>query len=255
MNVKEELKRLLRETSVRTGNYGRVVAIRRLLVRRRRDEFEALKRLYSEIVPAGALCFDIGANVGGNTEAMLAVGLRVVAVEPQPNCVVEIQQRCRAHRARLTVVQAGLGAKEDRATLYLRERSTQASMNSDWEGVPKGQLEIAVHTYDTLVAMHGRPYYAKIDTEGSEDQVVAGMSEAPHLLSFEYHFSKERWQDAVAILEALRDKGMTEANVISSTDPSFAYSQWVPIDAFPERMWSDYSSVREFGYGDIFVRR
>ena len=44
----------------------------------------ALARLYAGILAPGDLAFDIGAHAGNRTRAMLAVGARVVTLEPQP---------------------------------------------------------------------------------------------------------------------------------------------------------------------------
>ena len=58
----------------------RSLAIYHLIPRRQRP----LRALYGEFVSAGDLAFDIGAHVGNRTRALVALGCRVVAVEPQP---------------------------------------------------------------------------------------------------------------------------------------------------------------------------
>src|SRR5436309_3245329 len=52
---------------------------------------QELMEALSEFVRPGDLCFDVGANVGRKTEAMLRLGARVVAVEPLPECVRELK--------------------------------------------------------------------------------------------------------------------------------------------------------------------
>ena|ERR1700722_5400283 len=41
---------------------------------------------YSSLIPVGALCFDIGANLGQKAEVLIACGAHVVSVEPNPMC-------------------------------------------------------------------------------------------------------------------------------------------------------------------------
>src|SRR5690606_39688933 len=44
-------------------------------------------RLYGEFLGPGDLAFDIGAHVGGRVRTWRRLGARVVAVEPQPDCL------------------------------------------------------------------------------------------------------------------------------------------------------------------------
>jgi hypothetical protein len=56
-----------------------------------------------------------------------------------------------------------------------------------WEGqVWDRDLEVPMTTLDLLVAEHGRPAFVKIDVEGYEGEVLAGLSEALPALSFEF---------------------------------------------------------------------
>ena len=66
----------------------------RWLVRRLRPnqqrELQADVDFYRAILPPNALCFDVGANVGEKSEALLLAGARVVAFEPNPLVVPEL---------------------------------------------------------------------------------------------------------------------------------------------------------------------
>ena len=46
-----------------------------------------LKRFYAQFIQPGDLCFDLGAHLGNRANAWLALGAKIVAVEPQPSCV------------------------------------------------------------------------------------------------------------------------------------------------------------------------
>jgi hypothetical protein len=74
---------------------GRSQAVVRL--RRRRGQASRL-RFYGAFVSAGDLVFDVGAHVGNRTAVFLELGARVVAVEPQAQCVAELQRSSRSTR-------------------------------------------------------------------------------------------------------------------------------------------------------------
>src|SRR5262245_55918355 len=45
-----------------------------------------MQAFYSSFLAPGDLCFDVGANIGNRVKIFLAIGARVVAVEPQREC-------------------------------------------------------------------------------------------------------------------------------------------------------------------------
>ena len=73
----------------------RSLAIYHLIPRRQRP----LRALYGEFVAPGDLAFDIGAHVGNRTRALVALGCRVVAVEPQPAVAATLRAVAGAGRA------------------------------------------------------------------------------------------------------------------------------------------------------------
>ena len=75
-----------------------------------------LMRFYSEFVTKGSLCFDIGAHLGNRTNAWNSLGAKVVAVEPQPQCMAYLQKRF-GKKKNITLVQKAVGATTGKATL------------------------------------------------------------------------------------------------------------------------------------------
>ena len=47
-------------------------------------------------------------------------------------------------------------------------------------------MDVEVTTLDRLIAIYGAPTFCKIDVEGSELQVLEGLTEALPALSFEF---------------------------------------------------------------------
>jgi len=49
---------------------------------------------YQNLLPSGGLVFDVGANIGEKSEALLEAGMKVIAFEPNPEVIAELLGRC-----------------------------------------------------------------------------------------------------------------------------------------------------------------
>jgi FkbM family methyltransferase len=148
------------------------------------------------------LCFDVGANIGRISEVLLELGHKVIAFEPQPECVREIKARCSPYKQRLHIEQTALSNSPGTAALFVRASSGQSSLRSTWEGEITSTIQVPVSTLDRAIQRFGLPQYCKIDVEGWELQVLMGLSQPIPLISFEYHQNDGKMQDAYAFLSA-----------------------------------------------------
>jgi FkbM family methyltransferase len=186
--------------------------LRRRRERRRRHR-HALA-FYGGFVSRDDLCFDVGANWGNRTSLFLELGARVVAVEPQRECVQALRALDRTG-GRLVVVEAALGAAIGEAELLTTDVDTLSTLSTEWiEHVREagrfrldwtGSRTVRVTTLDLLISEHGVPRFCKIDVEGYEEQVLEGLSQPLPALSFE--FTPEHGEAAVACIERLRALG------------------------------------------------
>lgn len=153
--------------------------------------------LYARFVKPGDLAFDIGAHVGDRIGAFCRLGARVVALEPQPLCLRALQALY-GDDADVALVDAACGAREGAISLRVNSANptvTTASQDfvaaadgaQGWEGQTwDTTLDVRMTTLDALIAAHGAPAFAKIDVEGFEADVLAGLSRPLPALSFEF---------------------------------------------------------------------
>ena len=174
-----------------------------------------LKHFYAPFVQRGALCFDVGAHLGNRSNAWLALGASVVAVEPQPVCI-EFLERKFKNKDRFTLVKKAIGAVPGNAQMYLSAITPTVSTlaNKDWRNTIDAdtsfdvqweqQIPVEIITLDDLITSYGMPVFTKIDIENYEVEALQGLSQALPALSLEFYPSfMDRAKTCIDLLEAL----------------------------------------------------
>lgn len=160
----------------------------------RRGRMEAF---YGAFLRPGEVAFDVGSHVGNRVRAWRRLGARVVAIEPQPDCLAVLRALYARDRG-VTIEGCAVGAAPGEATIYISTRTpTLSTLSCGWidevrrdprfAGVRwDEELRVQVETLDALIARHGEPRFCKIDVEGFELEVLQGLSRPLRALSFEY---------------------------------------------------------------------
>lgn len=219
-----------------------------------------LMRFYSQFVNQGDLCFDIGAHVGNRTQAFLALGAKVVAVEPQPMCYDYLQKRF-GRNNNCKIVTKAIADSSGPLTMYISHAAPTISTlsNDEWrdqvgrdtwfEVQWEEELTVESITLDDLIDEFGMPAFCKIDVENFEARVLSGLSKPIQALSFEYY--PPFTLDTLACIDHLDQLAAYEYNWSFGESQKFNSDSWVSAEEMKDVIGT-YSSPRE--YGDIYAR-
>lgn len=191
------------------------------------------KQFYSAFLKPGALCFDIGANNGDITEIMLDLGMKVIAVEPQFHCIQKLKTRFKKH-PNLEIISAAVGDKLGTSNIHICDEANyistlsdkwmkESSFAKDWKWNRTEQIQIV--TLDSMIERYGRPDFCKIDVEGSEKEVLSGLSTPLSAISFEFTGKCFR-PEVVFCMERLAHLGNFHFNFSQGENWSFAMQDW-----------------------------
>lgn len=240
--------------SIATGLYRQARWLSRLIRPSQLRAFQKYVDLYHTLLPPAALCFDVGANIGEKSEALLKAGACVVAFEPNPLVIPELRARCN-HDKNWTLVESALGSSAAITTLYVRESHTQSSLDQDWEGKIIANYHVLVVTLDSAIKCFGIPAYCKIDVEGWELEVLNGLTHSIPLVSFEFHLTPSNIKKTMSCLERLALFGPSHINITLTEGATFHFNEWVPLEKFVDWFPGDLIKfLPDHKYGDIFVR-
>ena len=151
--------------------------------------------LYRRWVKPGDLVFDIGANIGNRTRVFAGLGARIIALEPLPQCCWALRWVFR-FQPNVTVIRAAASFDETSKRLTQFDIDANSTLQQEWiQTSDKSgrfgklnavrELTVPCTTLDRLIEKFGVPVFTKIDVEGSEPDVLRGLSRPAGTLSFE----------------------------------------------------------------------
>ena len=101
----------------------------------------------------------MGANYGFKTEVFLSLNARVIAFEPQQDCLNELKAR----NPQAAAIQSAVGAVEGTATMRVDPFRTGSSLLPAWRSEIERVVSVPVTTLDSAIRQWGHPDYCKVD--------------------------------------------------------------------------------------------
>lgn len=238
---------LLKDVAKRIGVYPQARRLYRSLAPAQSRHFKRECALYAPLISRGQLCFDVGANYGAKSEVFTALGARVVAFEPQPDCCRELHDR----NPNAITVCAAVGSTPGIATLYVDRHRTGSSVVKGWREVVEDTITVPMTTLDAEIKRHGLPAFCKIDVEGFDLEVLKGLTRPLPALSFEFH--AHRIPDALACLEYLSNLASWRGNIVGAEATQLAFARWLTLDDIRREFADDRMRSPSFAWGDVLL--
>ena len=156
-----------------TGKYA--TAIRKLVISGsyERPYFNMLRRL----INFGDTVIDVGAHKGYVSLLMqkLAGGGRIFAIEPNPENLVSLHRNIDLNlAANIKVIEKAVSDQKRRMNLYCSPNIGANASLIPYSYFPEDKIEVEVDTLDDMFGDLERLNFIKVDTEGSELQVLLG---------------------------------------------------------------------------------
>ncbi len=257
MNIPKTLARLPFASGIRRAMVIRTEA--RRLMQGWAEAEEQMLHFYGKFLRAKDLCFDIGANLGGRVKIFRRCGCRVIAVEPQRECVRELR-RWFGKDDLVTVIPCAIGAERATATLRTCNFHRISSLSNEWIAatLASGRFasqhwtrgrKVELVTLDDLIAKFGVPRFVKIDVEGFEFEALKGLSTPVPYLSFE--FTPESIELALGCLAQISRLGKAQFNFSPGESMRLTFEQWISEEAMAEHL--SILAVERDNWGDIYA--
>ena len=219
----------------------------------------SLKRFYARLIKPGDLVFDIGAHAGSRSRTLISLGAKVVAAEPQPVFADFIRWSFAGEP--LILLRKAVGKEQGMIDLHISSRHpTVTSISPSWiskvgrsdgfRDVTWDRVErVEMTTLDALIDEYGLPAFCKIDVEGAEADILAGLHHPLPLVAFEYvSATMEIAEEAIGHLQRL---GIYRFNRVEGERHRFVHDDWVSADALLAELSTQAGRSLS---GDIYAR-
>lgn len=218
-------------------------------------------KIFNQVIKAGDLCFDIGANNGNKAEEMLSLGATVICLEPQNSCINNLINKF-GMNPRVKVIHRAVGPESGSGKIFISPSHTLSTMSQGFiEEVKKERFsdvvwnntqDVVITTMDELIKAYGVPNFCKIDVEGFESEVLKGLHQPIPIVSVEFTPElKKKTFECMTLLNAL---GNYKFNYSEGESHVFTFEEWIDNDSMVEFLSKNNDFSKSFGdlYAKIF---
>ena len=209
-----------------------------------------------KLLNSGDLFFDVGAHLGEKSKKILDKNLKIVMLEPLPQCVKQLKESFKNSK-NVEILEKAVGRTVGNMTLEVNSKmptiSTMAKhwkngrfSNQKWDQI----ISVEVTTLDHLIKIYGLPNYIKIDVEGFELDVLLGLSQKAGIISFE--FTSEFLDQSIKCLNHLKKIGYSEFNLSIGESRKFFF-EWSNADNLILNLTNE-SKKNKLLWGDIYCK-
>ncbi|MDI6049171.1 MAG: FkbM family methyltransferase [Flavobacterium sp.] len=255
MSIKNIIKNLFGINNIKFVKSWFISSNEKILIEQRRD-------FYSQFLKPGSVFFDIGANYGNRIEPLINDNVKIIAIEPQIECVRYLRKK---YGKKITILQNGVGEEIKTQLMYISTNANiLSSFSKDWIDSTKNSgrfkkinwnktREIEMITLDYLIMTYGKPDFIKIDVEGFELQVLKGLTQNVNVLSLEYTVPerKDALIDCLLYLNNLSSSNVS-FNYCITENTEFVLPQWVDFNEMIILVNTDTFLNTQFG--DVYVK-
>lgn len=216
------------------------------------------RKFYSSFIKKHDLCFDVGANSGNRISPLLKIGAKVLAIEPQEQCVSILKQK---FGKKINIVSKGLGEKNEIRNFFISENSVLSTFSDDFISKTENDrfsdntwnegVKIEITTLDNLINDYGIPHFIKIDVEGFEFSVLKGLNTPVNWISFEFIFPELTQNATSCILRLIELSSSYLFNYSEGESMDFVLEDWVSADVMLQNIKQNGNSN---SWGDIYAK-
>lgn len=177
-------------------------------------------QIYSKLpIKKTDIVFDIGAHEGNHTRAFLnAYGCVVFCFEANDILAHDLIEQFE-NEDRVQVIPYAVSDTNGMVQFYLSSATTISSCEPTWGSLPRWgayefyePISVPCLTLDYMIGEVGVPAYIKIDVEGHEHAVLAGLTQKAGIISFE--FVNDNMDNLTACIRHLNGLGYTKFNLV-----------------------------------------
>ena len=225
-----------------------------------KEVFARRREFFAGFVNKQDLCFDVGANLGNRIEPFLALGAKVIALEPQDMCYKYLKKK---FGSKITLIKKGVGASTENKTLHISTSHTISSFSENFiSEMKKSRFKdedwnqeqvMEMTTLDSLIETYGLPQFIKIDVEGYEFEVLKGLTKSVKMISFEYAMPEQTQitQNCVNYLQNINQNYVF--NFSAGETLKFELNNWLTGMELIKYL-SDPKNVKYKDSGDIYAK-